>query len=97
MDVKRRQVGLALVLAASITFGLLAVAFHSHGFSSTEPECTFCTLVHASPAPTVVCLGSHVPWIEQRLGPPGTVALPDEPALRSHASRAPPAPRRLDT
>jgi len=86
---------MAVLVAASITFGLLAVGFHSHGFSSTSNLCTACTLAHASPAPVADGIEFYVPCTEQRLAPPSSVTLPDDPDLGSQASRAPPAPHRL--
>jgi len=91
----RRQTVLALLVTTSIAFGLLAVGFHSHGFSSTSNLCTACTLVHASPAPVADGIEFHVPCAEQRFAPPSSVTFPDDPDLGSQASRAPPAPHRL--
>lgn len=105
----RQQVGLTLLVAASVAFAFLAVVSHVHGLRGVRADdnardasplypsfavvCSVCTLVHVSPAPTVDCVPLHVPCVEQRLKQPDTATLPSEPALCSHASRAPPAHR----
>ncbi len=107
MSVMRRQAGIAVLITASLALALLAGGYHAHGLpvahahdhvadacadeSAISAVCTVCTLVHVSPV-GVGCVETHTPRLEQRLGPHDTVTLPDAPALRSHGSRAPPAP-----
>ena len=83
MSVMRRQAGIAVLVAASVALGLLAVGYHAHGLpvvhahdrtvdacadeSAISALCTVCTLVHVSPAPRVDCVGLYAPRPEQLL------------------------------
>ena len=111
MSVMRRQGGLAVLVAVSVALAFLATGYHTHGLPGVRTDddaldasprspsisfvCLVCTLVHVSPTPPVGCAEPYVPGAEQRLKPPDAATLPHGPALCSHASRAPPAPRGL--